>query len=537
MSRRIGIAAAIWGFGILLSRFLGLGREAAFGRIVGGGQAADVYLAAFTIPNFLNYLLAAGALSIVFIPLFAGHLARGDERRGWEAFSVISTAVGLALIVVTGVGWLAVPYVDRWLFSGFPPQAIAELDAMTRVLIPAQIFHVIGGLLSAALQARDKHVLPAMSSVVYNLCIIGGGLLGGADYGAWGFVWGVLAGSVLGPFGLPLIGCLRIGLRYRPMLRWTAELRTYLWQTLPIMLGFSVVVVDDWLLMSNGANLGEGSVATLMYAKNILRVPMGVFGLALGAAAFPTLARLVSQGELGQAYRTLTRATERMLVLALGAQVVLTAAGAEIAAVIYGPRLLPGQHQAIGVALGLMSLGLWAWAAQTVLARGFYARGKTWIPTVTGTVIVALIWPAYGLLGDALGTAGLAVTSTVAVSAYVLVLGLLLRRAYAPTPDSFGAFALRAVPSVAVGLLVGLGARAGMRSVATEGVHGWIEAALEPTVLASSAATLGALGQGAILGTLGLLAYFLAAGVFRLPGLHEVSGMVLRRLRRTRSAS
>ena len=119
MSRRIGIAAAIWAVGILLSRLIGLVREAVFGRIVGGGTGADLYLAAFTLPDFLNYLLAAGALSIVFIPIFGGYLDRGEDAQGWRAFSVISTFVGLILVVVTAAAWFAVPWFDAWWFSGF----------------------------------------------------------------------------------------------------------------------------------------------------------------------------------------------------------------------------------------------------------------------------------------------------------------------------------------------------------------------------------------------------------------------------------
>ena len=78
-----------------------------------------------------------------------------------------------------------------------------------RIILPAQFFHVIGGLLSAALQAQDLHFLPAMAPLVYSAGIIIGGLVGAQlGVGADGFAWGVLVGSALGPFALPLYGCL-----------------------------------------------------------------------------------------------------------------------------------------------------------------------------------------------------------------------------------------------------------------------------------------------------------------------------------------
>src|SRR5690606_38737678 len=110
---------------------------------------------------------------------------------------------------------------------------------------------------------------------------------------------------------------------------------------------------------------------TLQYGKQLMYVPMGVFGLATGVAAFPTLTRLIARGEGSQAYTTLAGAVRRMLVLAFAAQVVLTGAGRGISMLVYGGRIAPEQHAAIGVALACFSLGLWAWAAQTVVARGF----------------------------------------------------------------------------------------------------------------------------------------------------------------------
>ena len=71
MSKKtIGIASLIYGVTILLSRLIGLIREAVIGRVLGVGSEADVYWTAFIIPDFLNYLLAGGILSIAFIPIF-----------------------------------------------------------------------------------------------------------------------------------------------------------------------------------------------------------------------------------------------------------------------------------------------------------------------------------------------------------------------------------------------------------------------------------------------------------------------------------
>jgi putative peptidoglycan lipid II flippase len=459
VARRIGIASLIWGASIFLSRIIGLVREAVLGRILGGGREADVFLASFIVPDFLNYLLAGGALSIVFIPIFSGHLAKGDADRGWEAFSVIANFLLLLLSAATVGLWLGVPWLVSIVAPGFDEHQRAELVNLTRIILPAQVFHLVGGLLSAALQARDKHGLPALAPLLYTSSIVVGGLVGGTEAGAYGFAWGVLIGSVLGPFGLPLIGCLQTGLSWRPVFRVRhPDLRVYLVRSLPIMLGWSIVVVDDWLLGRFGSIVGESTIATLHYSKTLLKVPMGVFGLAAGVAAFPTLSRLVAQGARAEAYDTLSTAVRRMLVLALASQVVLTTAGQEVATVIYGGKIPQDQYVLMGWVLGIMSLGLWAWAAQTVLSRGFYALGKTWEPTLLGTITVVVTYPVYWGVAR-YGALGLAGASALAISLYTLVLAVRLRRYFPGVADHYVRFALRFGLAVTVGIASGLAVR------------------------------------------------------------------------------
>ncbi len=457
MSRKIVIASLIWGASILLSRCIGLLREAVIGRVLGGGGEADVYFVAFTVPDYLYYLLAGGALSIVFIPIFHRHLADGHEERGWESFSNIANFLLLLLLVVLPVLWWIMPYLAPWIAPGFDARQTERLIYLTRIILPAQAFHLIGGLLSAVLQARDRHTLPALAPLLYTSGIIAGGLLGGSAAGADGFAWGVLAGSFLGPFGLPLWGAMRMGLRWHLVLdRHHPDLKAYFLRSLPIMLAFSIVVVDDWILRRLGSFLGEGAVATANYAKQLMRVPMGAFGLAAGVAAFPTLTRLIAEGNPSEAYTLLGRALRLMLIPAFAAQVVLTVAGSEISQLVYGRRISLEQHHAIGFALALFCLGLWAWAAQSMLARGFYAIGNTWTPSVVGTLLAPLAYPLYVLWGDRWGINGLALASTVAVTFYVLLLWWILYRRFGFIPLNNISFFCRILPCVALGIGFGL---------------------------------------------------------------------------------
>ena len=349
------------------------------------------------------------------------------NERGWEAFSVIANFI----LVVGSIGIALLMIFARPLASvvapGFTdPGDVDTLVRLIRIILPAQFFHVIGGLLSAALQARDRHVLPAMAPLVYSACIIVGGLVGAnyAGLGADGFAWGVLVGSILGPFALPLYGCLKTRMRWYPILSLrNPDLRHYLWLSFPIMIGFSIVVVDEWIIKNQASYLAEGALSYLQYGRTLMKVPIGVFGMAAGVAAYPTISRMVAAGSVAEAYGVLCHAVRLMLFATFAAQVCMTLAGFEAAYLIWGifrSRFSVADAQATGTILMYLCLGLGGWAAQTVISRGFYALGSTWLPTIVGTIIAFVMVPLYVVLRQHWGAIGLAIASSVAILVYVL---------------------------------------------------------------------------------------------------------------------
>ena len=67
---------------VMLSRVIGYAREAYIAYAFGAGSQTDAYVAAFTLPDFLNYIVAGGAASITFISIYTRFLA---EKRDAEA--------------------------------------------------------------------------------------------------------------------------------------------------------------------------------------------------------------------------------------------------------------------------------------------------------------------------------------------------------------------------------------------------------------------------------------------------------------------
>jgi Na+-driven multidrug efflux pump len=155
-ARRIGFAALLLAASQLLSRVLGFAREAAIAGLVGRGRATDAYNAAFQIPDILFYFLAGGALSIAFIPLYSRAKAeRGDEAAQRFLATVLGTMTVVA-VLLTAVLWIGADALVALQFPRFEPEAQALTTRLTRIVLPAQIFFIAGGIVRGALMAEGR---------------------------------------------------------------------------------------------------------------------------------------------------------------------------------------------------------------------------------------------------------------------------------------------------------------------------------------------------------------------------------------------
>lgn len=157
------------------------------------------------VPDFLNYLLAGGYISITLIPLLAGCFER-DEEDGWRFFGTVFCWAALAITVLTLLAWLAAPWLSGLVAPGFDSWQRERLTTFLRIVLPAQVFFLPGACLSAVLYIRRQFAVPALTPLVYNGCILLGGVVlpGWAWPRAWrDFCWGVLAGAAVGSFVLP----------------------------------------------------------------------------------------------------------------------------------------------------------------------------------------------------------------------------------------------------------------------------------------------------------------------------------------------
>src|SRR5689334_11856751 len=139
VNRRIVQSTGIVMASVLASRVLGFLRDWAVAHQIGSNAVTDAYYAAFTLPDFLNYLVASGSLSIIFIPVFTKYVAEKREDEAWQVFSTVITFMGLILVGAVLLAEIFAPQLVVLIAPGFGPEEKARVIFLTRLMLPAQI--------------------------------------------------------------------------------------------------------------------------------------------------------------------------------------------------------------------------------------------------------------------------------------------------------------------------------------------------------------------------------------------------------------
>jgi putative peptidoglycan lipid II flippase len=248
--------------------------------------------------------------------------------------------------------------------------------------------------------------------------------------GITGFAVGVLGGALAGNLLLQIYGARRAGARFTPNLALGHPgFRLFVKLSIPIMLALSLVFTDDWIIRWFGSYLASASITWLSYAKTLMRVPLGVVGQAVGVASFPFLAQLYSEGKLGELNRTLNSTLKGVILILVPISALAIAQSTPLVYLVFSHTRLRGPDlQATASTLAFFSLGMFAWGAQNILARGFYAARDTLTPAIVGTALTFLNLPVYWLLVHRMQHLGLALASSVGIIAYAVFLFVLLNR-------------------------------------------------------------------------------------------------------------
>jgi putative peptidoglycan lipid II flippase len=386
--RQIARAAGLVGALTVVSRVTGLLRDIVTGYLFGAGTAADAFFVAYRIPNLLRRLVAEGAATAAFIPVFTGYLTSGPRSEANRVARVLFTMMALVLAAVTVLGVVFAAPITTLFAPGFAavPGKLELTVTLTRLVFP-YIFCI--GMVAAAmgvLNALRDFWAPAMSPVVMNVVMIMATLVLAPWLGIYSLAVAVLLGGVAQMLSqLPALRRLAIPLApsFEPRHPAVARVGALM---LPTVFGSAVYQINVLVSTMFASLLPAGSVAFLWYAERLFEFPLGVFAVALSTAALPSFATLAKR-DLTAFRDTVGFALRVVNLIALPAAIGLAITAEPLTSVLFiRGQFTPADAAQTALAVRYYAVGLWSVASVRVLVPAFYALEDTRTPVVTAAV-------------------------------------------------------------------------------------------------------------------------------------------------------
>jgi len=425
--RRMIRNAGVVGGATVVSRVLGLVRDAVMAAIFGATPAADAFFVAFRIPNLMRQLFGEGALASSFVPVYTDILEKEGKKEAGQFASNLFSLLILVLTVLTVLGVLFAPYLVRVIALGFTPGSeVFNLTVLlTRWMLPYMVFICAAAMGMGILNSHHHFLTPAAAPALLNVSIIIAALLvaPGLTVPITALAWGVLVGGVLQLLvQLPPMKRRGVmpGIRI-PVL--TPEVRRMAIIMGPAVLGVAVYQVNvlvDTLLASF---LPAGSITYLWYGNRMMQFPLGVFGIALATAALPTLSAQIAQGRKDDFRGTVSFSLGLTAFIGIPAALGLIALREPIIATLFGRgAFVVGDVKGAAQALLYYSVGLPLFIGIKILGRAFFALENTRIPFfAAGVALIVNILLNLLLMGP-MGHGGLALATSLASGVNLVIL-------------------------------------------------------------------------------------------------------------------
>ena len=505
--------------GTAVSRVMGLVRESVFARLFGVGAATDAFNVAFRIPNLLRDLFAETALSAAFVPVLTAEKAKGKEAQNRLASNIFNV-----LFVVTGAvaiaGFVAAPALAKAIAFGFGsvPGKIGLTAQLTAVLFPFLIFVSLAAWAMSYLNTEKSFFVPSVAPAAFNLFSILVPLLTYGWYVArgkepiFGMAVGVLVGGLM-QLVVQVPSLRRKGFRWSPVLSFRdPEFRRVMALFVPVAIGLAGTRINVLVNTILVTPLAQGSVSWLNYAFRIMHLPLGLFGIAVGTVALPSLSKLVLANDVAAVKSTLVDSLKMVLFLTVPTSALIACLAVPVTRAIYERgQFTAADTLATAGALVLYVVGIPFISALRNVAAVFYAHKDAKTPMFASFASIAFNIILNLTLMGLLGFLAFPLSTTLAA---MLNVGLL----YALLPHKIGPLELGPLAAYAGKLAVASAAGGGAAWLGNLFAGG----ALGTSFLATAASV-------AVCGLLGLAVFF---AVSRLLGLAETREYARRFLRR-----
>lgn len=438
MKLSLKLAAVLLAGSTLLSSVLGLIRDRQLNALYYSTypQGIDAYTVAFTVPDFMFFILVSGALSVTFIPVFNQRLATGNKKSAWELSTSILNFMALLTLVASVLIIIFAEQLVRYVVGpGLDESSRALAVSMMRVIAANPFLFAIASVIASMQQAVGRFTFFALAPAIYNVGIIIGimsftegiNIFGHQvfDGGIMGVALGVALGSVM-QLLVSCIGLYKMGFDYRFRIYWSNKGFRKVLSLLPARsLDQGIDYVNGIVETNLASRMAAGTIRAYQQATTLSYVPINLIGVAISTAAFPKMTERLGQGRPDLFKKELQMVLRIIIWLAMPVTVISFFGRGYLVNFIKngGDVLMSG-------ILGILVVAILFRSVYHISARSFYAQQDTKTPLYISFFSIALniclaIWFTMSL---GLGAYGLAMATAIVSIVEVVILFTMMSR-------------------------------------------------------------------------------------------------------------
>jgi putative peptidoglycan lipid II flippase len=380
-----------------------------------GPNSTDAYFAAFNIPDFFYYTLAAGALGVAFMPVLAEHLHRGDKKGIWDLSDSLMNLLAIIMAFVAVIIFVfARPLIHYVVAPKLTAVQLNNAVLIMRFLALNPLLFTISGILTSVQQTFGRFFFYAIAPIFYNLSIIISIFIFKNNIGLVGLGIGALVGAII-QLIIVLFGLPNTHFHWQPKILWkSADFRAILRNLPPRSIDQGMDQLESIVETNFARRLGEGYISYYNNANTLQTAPTLLIGTAISTAAFPRLTNRLAQGRPDLFRSDFLRILRVMIWITTPVVVVCFFARGYLARLIFS-RDAPQ----IALLFGFLTLAIFFRTIYAIISRWFYAQKDTKTPlfvsifTISFNVLLAYLLTkptSYGASGLALAQSLVAMT-------------------------------------------------------------------------------------------------------------------------------
>ncbi len=402
----------------LVSRILGVVRDASIAMVFGTTIQSDAFFIAFRPYDMLRKLFSDGILSISFIPEFTRLLQKKGKSEAFAMAFSFFFFLSIGGIIVFLFGLFFSPVIVNLIAPGFLGNTYVQSQTiiLLKIMLPYFGLIMVTALCMGILNAMANFGIPAAAPVVFNMVVISFATLLTTFFNVpiIALSVGVTVGGIL-QLAIQIPVLIRLGLfknikfrLFHPSVLKIARIM------IPCMIGAGAYQINIMVASFFASQLNEGSVSYLYFADRLVQFPLALFAVSASIVFLPELSKKVIKDQMNDASKLFSNGVQMVLFVTIPAMAGLLALNDEIVTLLFGY----GQFDAIAISetsqvLSYLVFGLWAFTGVRLFVTLYFAIQEFKTPFITGVLMIIINLVLCQILIERFGLKGLALSASV----------------------------------------------------------------------------------------------------------------------------